>query len=105
MIAAGAALLILLTMALVSVRLFAGPTIHDRLLGLHAFLLAAALLGAAYAAAVREPAWLDFSIVLVLLDLPFVIVSLKFLRYRTLHTPLAGARPDESEDSLFGRRV
>jgi multicomponent Na+:H+ antiporter subunit F len=105
MIAAGAALLILLTMALVSVRLFAGPTIHDRLLALHAFLLAAALLGAAYAAAARQPEWLDFSIVLVLMDLPVVIVSLKFLRYRTLHTPLAGARPDEGDASLFGRRI
>jgi hypothetical protein len=39
------------------------------------------------------------------MDLPVVIVSLKFLRYRTLHTPLAGARPNDGDDSLFGRRI
>jgi multicomponent Na+:H+ antiporter subunit F len=88
MIALAAALVILLAMALVLSRLFAGPTMHDRVLAAHAFALLVALLAAALAAAAREAVWLDFSIVVVLVDLLTVAVSLKFLRYRTMQNPL-----------------
>ena len=88
MIALAAALIILLAMALILVRLFAGPTMHDRILAVHAFVLLAALLAAAFSAAARKVAWLDFSIVVVLMDLLIVAVSLKFLRYRTMQSPL-----------------
>jgi multicomponent Na+:H+ antiporter subunit F len=95
MIALAAGLVTLLVIALLSARLFAGPTIYDRVLAGHAIVLAAALFGAACAAAARQQTWLDVSIVLILMDLPIVVVSLKFLRYRTLQTPLARSLAQE----------
>lgn len=91
MVVFGAASGLVLALALILARLFVGPTLHDRILAAHAFALKAALLIAALAVAAGARAWIDLAIVLVLVDFVIVAAALKFLRYRTLQAPLAGA--------------
>ncbi|MGE0046041.1 MAG: cation:proton antiporter [Hyphomonadaceae bacterium] len=86
---AGAGVGVLVALALILLRGFLGPTLHDRMLAAHAFAMRAALLIAIAAVAFGARAWIDAAIALLFAEFVVVAAALKFLRYRTLQAPLA----------------
>jgi multicomponent Na+:H+ antiporter subunit F len=91
-IALAAVIGLMITTALFLVRLFAGPTLHDRLLAAHCFAVSACLLIAALAAAARRPDWIDVGLALALCAFVVLAAACKFLRYRSFQTALAPLR-------------
>ncbi|MBY0562853.1 MAG: hypothetical protein K2P58_01605 [Hyphomonadaceae bacterium] len=83
--AAGAALLMLTSL----VRLFAGPTLHDRALALRTALIKAALVCAAVALATGRTEVLDVALALVFAALVLMTLVVKVFAQRTLQGPLA----------------
>jgi multicomponent Na+:H+ antiporter subunit F len=70
-------------------RALLGPSLHDRVVAAHAFAAASALAAAALGAAEAEPAYVDLAFAILLADALAVIVAFKFLRRRSMQTPLA----------------
>ncbi|MBL8548415.1 MAG: cation:proton antiporter [Hyphomonadaceae bacterium] len=95
MIAISAAGVIAAAMALALVRLFLGPTLHDRLLAAYAFALFACALVAAIAAAARRPDFVDVAIAMALGVFVLLTAAAKFLRYRSFQTALAPRQGEE----------
>lgn len=83
--AAGAAALLLMSM----VRLFIGPTLHDRALALRTTATKAALVCAAIAVALERSAFLDVALALVFAALVLMVLVLKVFAQRTLQGALA----------------
>jgi multicomponent Na+:H+ antiporter subunit F len=94
MIAIAAALGASVALALAMVRLFAGPTLYDRMLATNAAVSKAVLVVAALAAAFGRAEWVDVALALVLALFVANVASLKFFRARTFQAPLARARED-----------
>lgn len=86
---------VVFVMALALWRVFAGPTLHDRLLAAYFFALAACALIAAIAAAARRPELADVAIGLALGAFAMLAAATKFLRYRSFPSALA---PRQSEE-------
>lgn len=93
------ALLLLLAMALISIRLVRGPTLYDRALAAHAFIFVGALAAAAIGAASGQAAWIFAAVALVVSDLAIAIAVLKFFRYRSLQPPLSRPTPREEREA------
>jgi multicomponent Na+:H+ antiporter subunit F len=91
MIALAAAAGVAITLALALVRLFAGPTLHDRTLAASAAIVRAALIAAAIAVSAGQAAWIDAAIALALGAFVVNTAVLKFFRARTFQAPLARA--------------
>lgn len=89
MIALAAAIGAMIALALALVRLFVGPTLHDRTLAANAALVSAVLICAAAAAFARRTDWLDATFALLLGGFLFNVVVLKFFRLGTFQAPLA----------------
>ncbi len=89
MIALVAAAGLTLVLAFTLVRLFAGPTLHDRLLAVISATVKAALIAAALAAASGRGAGVDAALALMLGTLVLAVAALKFFRARTFQAPLA----------------
>jgi multisubunit Na+/H+ antiporter MnhF subunit len=88
MIALGAAILLTVITALASVRLFIGPTLHDRALGARAVLVNAALACAAMAVVFNDASFADAAIILVLAAIVIAAAVTKIFRIRTFQAPL-----------------
>lgn len=81
--------LLAITIALISVRLFASATLYDRALAVNAIVLQAALICAAGAAALGRVEGVDAAIVLVFALFVLNAAAVKFFRVRTFQAPLA----------------
>jgi multicomponent Na+:H+ antiporter subunit F len=77
--------------ALFMVRLFIGPTLHDRLLAAQCVAVNACLLIAALATAAKRPDWVDAAIAMALGAFVVLAAGCKFLRYRSFQTALSPA--------------
>lgn len=88
LIAAGA-LLVLLGLTLM--RLFAGPTLYDRVLGAMSVINKSALVCAALGVALGQAAGIDVAFALAFAGLVLNVAALKFFRARTFQAPLARA--------------
>lgn len=88
----GAALALLVAMALMLVRAFTGPTTYDRLLAVNAAGSKTVLLVAVMGYAFGRPDFLDIAIVYALINFVATIGILKFFRYRSLEVSLSHRR-------------
>jgi multicomponent Na+:H+ antiporter subunit F len=79
-----AALGILVTMGIALVRLFAGPTIYDRVLAVNMFGTKTVLLIAVLGFLTGRPDFLDISLVYALINFVGTIAVLRFVAYRAL---------------------
>ena len=84
-----AAAAILITMFLALVRLFAGPTLYDRVLAVNTFGTKTVLLIGVMGFLTERPEFLDIALLYALINFISTIAILKFFRYRAL-----GAAPD-----------
>lgn len=91
-----ASLLALLTiLALVLVRLFAGPTLYDRVVALNSFGTKVILFLCVFAFLVGRADAVDIALLYALINFVSTIAILKFFRYRALNAGLVGRRdPD-----------
>ncbi|MBI1339252.1 cation:proton antiporter [bacterium] len=87
-----AALAIFVSMSLMLVRAFAGPTTYDRLLSVNSFGSKTVLLIGVMGFANGRPDFLDIAIVYALINFVTTIGILKFFRYRTLEVSLSTRR-------------
>jgi multicomponent Na+:H+ antiporter subunit F len=71
------------------VRLFAGPTLHDRALAAKTVMIRAALVCAALAVAAGRQDWIDVAIALVLGALIIMVAVVKVFRARSFQSALA----------------
>lgn len=88
MIALGAAAGAVIVLLLALVRLFAGPTLHDRALAAYSVMQRAALACAALAVAAGRPDWVEAAIALMFAAFVFNAAMLKAMRARTFQPPL-----------------
>jgi len=79
-----------MALALSVLRLFAGPTLYDRVLAVSTTCTQGALVTAALSIAVGRNAWLDLAFGFVAVGLVINVVTLKFFRARTFQPPLSG---------------
>ncbi len=79
---------------LAMLRLFAGPTLHDRALALKTILVRAALICAAVAVAAGRSDWLDVAIAVLLAAIILVLAIAKVFRARTFQAPLSLPQED-----------
>ena len=94
---AAAMIAILLSMAMLLVRAFKGPTIFDRVLSVNSFGTKTVLLIAVLGFLTGRPAFLDLALVYALMNFISTIAVLKFSRYgkmgrgrrRPAHQPMA----------------
>lgn len=89
MIALGAAAGAGVALLLALLRLFAGPTLHDRALAVYGVMQRAALACAALAVAAGRTDWLDAALALLFAAFVLNAAMLKAARARTFQAPLA----------------
>jgi len=75
---------ILIAMVLVLVRLFAGPTLYDRVLAVNAFGTQTVLLIGVLGFLTGRPDFLDIALLYALISFVGTIAILKFFRYRAI---------------------
>ncbi|HEX9808892.1 MAG TPA: monovalent cation/H+ antiporter complex subunit F [Alphaproteobacteria bacterium] len=75
---------VLAAMVLALVRLYAGPTLYDRVLAANSFGTKTVLLIAVIGFLTDRPDFLDISLLYALINFIGTIAVLKFFRYRTL---------------------
>jgi len=83
------AAMLLAGMALILIRLFAGPTLYDRVLAVNAFGTKTVLFLVCFALMVGETAAIDIAILYALVNFIATIAILKFFRYRSLEVALS----------------
>ncbi len=88
MIYATVAAAVLVSMALVLFRAFAGPTLYDRVLAGNSFGTKTVILLGVYGFLTGRPDFLDIALLYALLNFTATIAILKFFRYRTLTTSM-----------------
>ncbi len=79
-----AALAIFVSMVLVMVRLFAGPTLYDRVLAVNIFGTLTVLLIGVLGFLTERPDFLDIALLYALINFVGTIAILKFFRYRAI---------------------
>lgn len=77
----GAAIAILLVMALAMARALLGPTVYDRILGINSFGTATVLLIAVYGFISGRPDFLDIALLYALINFIGTIAVLRFYRF------------------------
>jgi len=87
-IALAAAATVLIALALTLLRLFAGPTLYDRVLAANSTALKAALICAALATAAARAEWIDAALALVFGVFVLNVAIVKFFRARSFQPPL-----------------
>ncbi len=80
--------IILAAMALMLVRLFAGPTLYDRVLAVNSFGTKTVVLLVLFAFVIDRPDAVDIAILYALINFAATIAILKFFRYRDLAAAL-----------------
>ena len=88
-----ATIIIALSMVLLIIRLFAGPTLYDRVLALNTFGSCTVLLIGVLGFLFERPDFLDIALLYALINFVGTIAVLKFFRYRRL-----GDAPEEEID-------
>ncbi|GAK44053.1 Multiple resistance and pH regulation protein F [Tepidicaulis marinus] len=83
-------------MLLVLVRLFAGPTLYDRVLALNAFGTMTVLLIGVVGFMTERPDFLDIALLYALINFVGTIAILKFFRYKDLGQGLAASEEQNS---------
>jgi multicomponent Na+:H+ antiporter subunit F len=78
-------------LALSAPRVFVGPTLYDRVLGVTNACMLAALIAASLAVAAARNDWLDVSFGFVAVGFVLNVAVLKFFRARTFQAPLSNA--------------
>lgn len=76
-------------MVIILIRLFAGPTLYDRVLAVNAFGTKTVLFLVVFALFVGEPAAIDIALLYALINFIATIAILKFFRYRSLEVALS----------------
>jgi multicomponent Na+:H+ antiporter subunit F len=84
------ALALLVAMVLALVRLYAGPSLYDRVLAANAFGTKTVLLIGVMGFLTGRPDFLDISLLYALLNFIGTIAVLKFFRYRSLGDRIEG---------------
>ena len=87
-IAVAAAAGVLAALALTLVRLFAGPTLYDRMLAANSAAAKAALVCVALSVAVNRAEWMDAAFALLLGVFVANVAIVKFFRARSFQPPL-----------------
>ncbi|MCH6578204.1 MAG: pH regulation protein F [Proteobacteria bacterium] len=95
-----AAAAILITMFLALVRLFAGPTLYDRVLAVNTFGTKTVLLIGVMGFLTERPEFLDIALLYALINFISTIAILKFFRYRAL-----GDAPDRKHRTDAWKRL
>ncbi len=95
-----AAAAILFTMFLALVRLFAGPTLYDRVLAVKTFGTKTVLLIGVMGFLTERPEFLDIALLYALINFIGTIAILKFFRYRAL-----GDAPDRKHRTDAWKRL
>jgi len=84
----GAALFILISMAMMLGRLLAGPTLYDRLLAVNSFGTKTVLFLCVFCLVIGRPDGVDIALLYALMNFIATIAVLKFFRYRALDVSL-----------------
>ncbi|MEZ5778879.1 MAG: cation:proton antiporter [Paracoccaceae bacterium] len=84
MMFAGAAIAVLVSMLLVLFRLFAGPTLYDRVLAVNSFGTHTVLLIGVMGFLSERPDFLDIALLYALINFVGTIAILKYFRYRAI---------------------
>lgn len=84
-----AAIGLVVSMALMVIRLFLGPTLYDRVLAVNSFGTKTVLLIGAMGFVTQRPEWMDIALSYALINFVGTIAVLKFFRYRTFQVSLA----------------
>ena len=95
-----AAVAILITMFLALLRLFAGPTLYDRVLAVNSFGTKTVLLIGVMGFLAERPEFLDIALLYALINFITTIAILKFFRYRAL-----GDAPDRKHRTDAWKRL
>ncbi|MEL7491164.1 MAG: monovalent cation/H+ antiporter complex subunit F [Pseudomonadota bacterium] len=90
-----AAIAVLVSMAVVLARAFAGPTLYDRVLAGNSFGTKTVILIGVMGFLMGRPDFLDIAILYALINFAALIAILKFFRYRTLSVSMLGPKADE----------
>jgi multicomponent Na+:H+ antiporter subunit F len=94
---------ILLTMGMALARMFAGPTLYDRILATNVFGTKTVLIIAVIGFIVGRPEFIDVAIVYALINFIGIVAVLKFFEYGSFRSgagrqaPGAGKRGEESK--------
>ncbi len=92
-----AAVALLISMAIILVRLFRGPTLYDRVLAVNLFGTATVLFIGIIGFMSERPEFLDIALLYALINFVGTIAILKFFRYRSLgDTPQITSASDKS---------
>lgn len=91
----GAAIFLLVGMALLLGRLLAGPTVYDRILAVNSFGTKTVLFLCVFSFIIGRGDGIDIAILYALMNFIATIAILKFFRYKALSISLAGAHIDK----------
>ena len=83
-----------LALGLAVVRLFAGPTLYDRMLSANSTLVKAALVMAALGAATLSPSAIDAAIAILAGGVVLSMAMFKLFKAKTFQPPLAAVREE-----------
>ena len=97
-----ATLLIFVCMVILLIRLFAGPSLYDRVLALNTFGTCTVLLIGSMGLLFGRPDFLDIALLYALINFVGTIAVLKFFRYRRLGDPF---EPDDADTSTSKKVV
>jgi multicomponent Na+:H+ antiporter subunit F len=87
-----------ITMALILIRAFLGPTVYDRVLAVNAFGTVTVLIIGLIGFLTERPEFLDIALLYALINFVGTIAILKFFRYRALgRTSEANGRVNNGE--------
>ena len=86
---------LLVTMALVLVRLCLGPSFYDRVLAVNSFGTKTVLLIAVFGYLTERPEFLDVALLYALINFVGTIAILKFFRYRSMNVVMSDERTEE----------
>lgn len=94
----GSAFLIIVSMALMLVRLIGGPTLYDRLLAVNSFGTKTVLFLCVFCFIIDRPDGVDIALLYALMNFIATIAVLKFFNYRALDVTLMGPSSARRED-------
>lgn len=94
--AAGIALMVAL--ALMLIRVLAGPTLYDRVLAVNSFGTKTVLLLALLGYIMGRPDFMDIALLYAMINFVATIAILKFFRYRSFQVPMARKSTPSSGD-------
>ena len=86
----GSAFLIIISMALMLMRLISGPTLYDRLLAVNSFGTKTVLFLCVFCFIIGRPDGVDIALLYALMNFIATIAVLKFFNYRALDVGLTG---------------